>query len=349
VAFGIGGFFFGITIMPDFEMTTRWACILLPLGLFLLIKGADYLVDGGVALADKLGVSPLIIGLTIVAMGTSAPEVAASITAALNGMGDMAIGNVYGSNIANLALIGGICALISPIIIHPGVIKRELPVMLGVALLLFPVLMDLSLSRVDSIILLVVFASLIAFTIVSAIKQGKSNPETIKAADEQIHEVTHDKAMSNVKCLIYIIGGLVALILGARLSVDTAKFLGTKAGLNDAVIGLTIMAIGTSLPELVTCVVAARKGHNDLSIGNLVGSNIFNTLLVVGAAGATKPFTIGAELMGINYWIMIGVSAIFVIVAWLFKKINRTTATLLLIGYVAYMIYLLKTAQIPVN
>ena len=312
----------------------------MPAGLLMLLKGANLLVDGAVALAEKLGVSPLIIGLTIVAMGTSAPEVAASVKAALANMGNIAIGNVYGSNIANLALVGGTCALIRPLSVKISVLRRELPVMLIVALLLYPVLADFSLGRTESIILLSIFIVLIIFTVVSATSESKAQPDEVRQVSEHIHETTGHRDKPLRKSIVYILLGLGGLALGAHFTVGSGVFIGEWAGLSEAVIGLTIIAIGTSLPELMTCVVAAMKGHDDISIGNLVGSNVFNTLLVIGTAGAIKPFGITARLVGADYWIMIAVSAAFMFIAIFCKRIGRISGALLLAAYGAYMVYL---------
>ncbi len=321
------------------EMNMFYAAVLLPAGLFILLKGANWLVDGAVGLAKKLGVSPLVIGLTIVAMGTSAPEVAASITAAAKGLADTAIGNVYGSNIANLALVGGLCAIIRPIAVKPTLLRREMPAMLIVALLLWPVLADLVLTRPESAMLLGFFTAMILYTVISALRQTRDRPDQIAPPDDHIKVAEKTWAVN----IIFILLGLGALALGANLTVHAAIFIGQKAGLSEAVIGLTIIAIGTSLPELMTCVVAALKGHDDLSIGNLVGSNVFNTLLVVGTAGAISPvrFIVSSRLIGFDYWIMIAVSAVFVTIAIIRKKITRLAGLALLAGYVGYMVYLL--------
>ncbi|MCK5000196.1 MAG: calcium/sodium antiporter, partial [Anaerohalosphaera sp.] len=256
-----------------FEMNMLWACILLPMGLVILIKGADWLVDGAVGLAEKFGVSPLVIGLTIVAMGTSAPEVAASIAAAMAGSGDIAIGNVYGSNIANLALVGGICAMIRPIGVKTSMIRREIPVMVLVALLLWPILApDMELKRFESVAMLVLFAGMIMYTVWAARREGKISPEfNAEIAKELAEHSPHGKRSLNLNTMLTV-GGLLALGIGAKLALVGAVYIGDWFGLSEAVIGITILAAGTSLPELITCLVAAIKGHDDLSIGNLVGS-----------------------------------------------------------------------------
>ncbi|MBN1456248.1 MAG: calcium/sodium antiporter [Sedimentisphaerales bacterium] len=318
-------------------MNTFIATIFLIVGLIVLLKGADYLVDGAVGVAKKFGISPFIIGLTVVAMGTSAPEVAASITAAVKELGDTAIGNVYGSNIANLALIGGICAIISPIAVSASALRKELPVMLVSALLLLPALaIDSYLSRDESILLLILFVGLVAYTVYMGLQQAKANPTVSEHAEKYLKT----KQASFGANVVYVLVGLVALALGADLAIRGAVVLGKAVGLSDAVIGLTIMAVGTSLPELVTCVNAALKGHDDISIGNLVGSNVFNTLLVIGAAGAIKPFQVSPRLIGTDYWVMIGVSLVFIAMAFLKKAITRLNGTILLAIYVSYIIYL---------
>jgi len=305
-------------------------------GLLLLWKGADVLVGGAVGLAERLGISQLVVGLTVVAMGTSAPEAAASIAAVLPGRGDIAIGNVYGSNIANLALVGGIVALLRPLEIQARTLRREVPAMLAVALLLWPLLRDSHLSRPEGALLLTVFAALVVYTIRTARTNGAG---TAVAQPEQpaahAHTLTHD--------IVFVVLGLLGLSAGARMAVYGAAEIGTAIGLSDAVIGSTIMAVGTSLPELVTCVIAAAKGHHDISVGNLVGSNIFNTLLVTGAAGMVRPYAVGARFAGGgDFWIMIAVGVGFAAAALLGRrKINRTGGTALLVVYAAYLAYLL--------
>lgn len=314
-------------------MNVITAILLLVGGLVVLWKSAGLLVDGAVGLARQLGISPLVIGLTVVAMGTSAPEVAASIAAAVRNAGDVAIGNVFGSNIANLALVGGLSAIICPIHIKLRMLRREIPVMLLVALLLWPVLQNLYLSRAEGIGLLTVFAALILLTIYLAKKDSRN-----QSAPEQ---KTDALARPLKVCVVFVVLGLAGLAIGADMTVRGGVFIGRRIGLSNAVIGLTIIAIGTSLPELVTCVVAAFKGHNDISIGNLVGSNVFNTLLVTGTAGLIRPFALVQRLAGLDYWIMIIVSAAFIVMAMIGRRISRIDGVVLLCGYVAYMVYLL--------
>jgi cation:H+ antiporter len=311
-----------------------WAILLLTGGLLLLWKGADLLVNGAVGIAERLGVSQLVVGLTVVAMGTSAPEAAASIASVLEGRGDIAIGNVFGSNIANLALVGGVVALINPLRVQAQTLRREIPTMLIVALLLWPLLRNLTLSRPEGVLLLLVFLALVVYTVHAA--RAGATPTTV--GDVPVVGAR----VSMKRHIVFVVIGLVGLTLGARLAVTGAVTIGTRIGLSDAVIGSTIMAIGTSLPELVTCVLAALKGHHDISVGNLVGSNIFNTLLVSGAAAVVRPFTVGRRFAGgVDFWIMIGVSVAFALTAIVGKRvIGRVGGLVLLAIYVGYLIYL---------
>jgi len=310
-------------------MNIFWAIVLLVGGLVILWKCADLLVAGAVALAGRLGVSGLVIGLTIVAMGTSAPEVAASIAAATRGAGDVAIGNVYGSNIANLALVGGLCAVIAPITIQLRTLKREMPVMLMAALLLWPFLQNLSLSRPEGAGLLSLFVALILLTVYFAKREMYLAPQDTR------YEIRDTK-----KSILLIVVGLAGLALGADMTVRGAVYLGERVGLSKAVIGLTIIAIGTSLPELATCVAAALKKHHDISIGIMVGSNVFNALLAIGVAGVIRPFNIVPRLAGVDYWIMIIITTTFVLMAGIGRRISRVNGFILLAAYTAYIVYL---------
>ena len=321
-------------------MELIWPVILLVVGLAILVKGADWLVDGAVSIARHFGMSPLIIGLTIVAMGTSAPEVAASVAAALSNAADMAIGNVYGSNVANLALVGGICALIRPINVTRFVLLRDIPIMLAVSLLLYLLFGNLTLGRMESIGMLFLFAGIIFFMIRSERSIVQKDGQVQKEIEKTInHAVSHPPKTLWSSWLLVLIG-LICLTVGADVAVKNAATLGRYAGLSDAVIGSTILAIGTSLPELITCLVAALKGHDDLSIGNLVGSNIFNTLLVLGIAGIAKPLVISPRMVGMDFGLMMAISIIFSLLVLIFKRVNRPAGVILLLLYGLYMMYL---------
>lgn len=314
--------------------------MLLPLGIAVLVKGADWLVDGAVAIAERLGLTPLIIGLTIVAMGTSAPEVAASIAAALAGSGDIAVGNVYGSNIANLALIGGVCAMIRPIAVHRTALRRDIPLMLAAAFALWPVLHDGRLSRPEAAGLLSFFVAIFLFTVHTERLRAIRDRKVLAKAEAIIEQAVPRLPKTLGLSVLSVVLGLVSLAVGAHLTVVSASALGRAVGISEAVIGLTVVAVGTSLPELTTCLVAAFKGHDDLSIGNLVGSNIFNALLVIGAAGMTRPFTVSPRLAGADFWPMAAVSIAFALIALVARRISRPAGLALLVAYGGYMGYL---------
>jgi cation:H+ antiporter len=332
------------------QMSLLWAVLLLPAGLAFLIKGADWLVDGAVAIAKHFGMSPLIIGLTIVAMGTSAPEVAASVKAALQNSPGIAVGNVYGSNIANLALVGGLCAMIRPISVSRVALLRDIPLMLGSALLLYGIFYtDMSLGRMESVFMLVLFAGVIVFMIDSERRRAQKDAHVLEEKATTVEHAAPHQPKTVWISLSFILIGLICLAEGADLTVSTAKVVGRHAGLSEIVIGATIVAVGTSMPELMTCLIAAFKGHDDLSVGNLVGSNIFNTLLVIGASGLVKPYSIESqpELIGGFYWLMIIVLVLFSAIALVFKKISKTAGAVLLIcygGYIAYSLGLFQQA-----
>jgi len=338
-------------------MNITLALMLLTGGLALLWKSAELLVAGAVGLARRLGVSSLVIGLTVVAMGTSAPELAASIAGVLRKSGEggnLAIGNVFGSNVANLALVGGLVALIRPLIVKKQTLRREIPVMILMELLLLPFLFNSHISRPEAFVLMVVFAALIMITIHLAHKEGIQNrinqvlPNISSVNDNGFTKLTIQASKNGterrdgIKNVLFIIIGLIGLAIGAKMAVEGAVFIGVKIGLSEGVIALTIIAFGTSLPELLTCVVAAVKGHHDISVGNLVGSNIFNTLLVVGGAGMVLPFNIEKRFAGgADYWIMITISIAFTLAVILGRHIiNRISGMLLVFGYFGYLVYL---------
>ena len=323
------------------HMSLLWAILILPVGLLILIKGADWLVDGAVAVAKHLGMSPLIIGLTIVAMGTSAPEVAASIKAAVSNAPGIAVGNVYGSNIANLALVGGLCAMIRPIVVSRGALVRDIPLMLAVALLLYPLFYNQYLGRLESVLMLAVFAAIIAYMIHSEQKRAGVNLKILEKQQSIVAKAAPHQPTSLTLSIGLIAIGLIFLGEGANLTVAAAKVVGKQAGLSDVVIGVTIVAVGTSLPELLTCLIASFKGQDDLSVGNLVGSNIFNTLLVIGVSGLVRPYAIAAypELTGSSYLWMVGVLMLFSVIAMVLKKISKPAGVFLFICYVVYIAY----------
>jgi cation:H+ antiporter len=324
-------------------MSIIWAILLLAAGVLILARSADFLVGAAVGLARHFGISPLVVGLTVVAFGTSAPEAAAGIAAALRGAGDVAIGNVYGSNIANLALIGGLCAVIRPIEIRRPTARGEVVLMLLAALLLLLLLLrngnslhqlnrSYLIDRFEAAVLLASFAACMTLVAVRARRARQEIPDTRPARI----------STGPGRDLAVIAASLVGLAFGAEATVRGAITLGETLGLSEAVIGLTIIAIGTSLPELATSAAAALRGQSALSVGNLVGSNIFNALLVPGFAGLIRPIDAAGRLAGgPDYWVMMAVSLAFALLVWLSGGIGRRAGAALLCGYGSYMAYLL--------
>ena len=300
--------------------------ILLVLGFVLLIKGADFFVDGASSVAKLLKVPSVIIGLTIVAMGTSAPETAVSISAGLAGSSDIALSNVIGSNIFNLLVVVGVAAIICPMKTERVIMRRDIWWSLGAAVAVLIMMLDLKISRIEGILLLCGMVAYISVLVVDALKKRDYGDEV--------------KAMSPLKSTIFIIGGLAAIIIGGDLVVDSACDIAAAFGMSEALIGLTIVAVGTSLPELVTSVVAARKGDSGLALGNVVGSNIFNILFILGAASAITTINVAKELF-IDTAILIAVTLLMYFLCRSKEKTSRTEGVVCMLVYAAYMAYII--------
>ncbi len=306
-------------------------------GLILLVWSADRFVDGAAATAKYFGMPALLIGMVVVGFGTSAPEMVVSAISAMNGSPEIALGNAYGSNITNIALILGITALISPIAVGSSIIRKELPLLIAVTGLSAYLLWDNDISRLDAIVLLVVFALLMGWTIVQGIRnKGDAMGEQEKA------EIP---AMSIGVALTWLIIGLAVLIGSSQMLVYGAVEIATALGVDELIIGLTVVAIGTSLPELASSVAAARKGEHDIAVGNIIGSNFFNTLAVVGIAGVIKPMQVGVEVFSRDMLVMVGLTLFlfFICMSWRKGKagrINRVEGTILLLVYISYTTYL---------
>lgn len=307
-------------------------------GLVLLVWSADRFVDGAAGTARYFGVPPLIIGMVIIGFGTSAPEMLVSALAALDNNPGMAIGNAYGSNIANIGLILGLTALISPIIFHSSILKKELPILTIVTAISIALLMDLRISLTDGAILLLLFGGLIAWTIQQGLGQ-KSDP---MGAEVDVRGENLDTSVR--KSFLWLFAGLVFLIISSRLLVWGAVRIAVFIGISDMVIGLTVVALGTSLPELASSIISARKGEHDLALGNVLGSNLFNTLAVVGIAGVITPIEIPIEALFRDTPVMLGLTVSLFIIGFGFSgrpgRVNRIEGFVLLSGYAAYMIYL---------
>ncbi|MDH3678298.1 MAG: calcium/sodium antiporter [Nitrosopumilus sp.] len=295
-------------------------------GLALLCFGGNWLVSGGVVIAKKLRISNMIIGMTVVAYGTSTPELAASIAAA-GEHSEIILGNIIGSNIANVGMVIGIAAIIIPLAVSKSTLRKEIPIMLGVSLLLFALSLDGEISQYDGLILI---GSLIAFTIYTYMdvkKQRNKNDEEISDTKNGVY----------LKAAGLIVLGVFLLGIGAYLTVENAVVLAQEFGLSEKLIGLTVIAIGTSLPELITSIIAIRKGHTDIGIGNIIGSNIYNILMIMGV-GATLGSVIVASDVFIDYAIMIAFS-ISLLVALKTGVINKAMGVILAMAYVAYLVF----------
>ena len=302
--------------------------LLLLVGFVLLIKGADFFVDGSSSIAKLLKIPSVVIGLTIVAMGTSAPEAAVSISAALQGSNEIAVSNVVGSNIFNMLAVVGVCALISPMPLDRNIVKRDFPVnIVATVVLLALVLLGNSLGRIDGAVMLALMIAYISWLVVAAIKNREEGSDNIKT-------------MSPILSVVCIIGGLAAIIFGGNLVVENAKAIVSAAGLSETFIGLTIVAIGTSLPELVTSIVASKKGENGLALGNVVGSNIFNLLLILGLSSVVTPIAIDTAAI-INIIVVLIITVLMWILCLFTKKLGRIPGAVMVALYIAYTVYLI--------
>lgn len=302
-------------------------CGILILGFLMLVKGADFFVDGASGIAKRFNIPELVIGLTIVAMGTSLPEASVSITAAIKGSADISIGNVVGSNILNILLILGITSVITAVAVQKSTIKVEMPYMIGITgILLLLGGIDNTVGLVDGILLWVLFIAYLTYLFIMA-KKGKNNEEE------------DGKKQSIIKLIVFTVGGMVLIVLGSNFAVDGATYIAEFFGVSERIIGLTIVAFGTSLPELVTSVTAARKGNADIAIGNIVGSNVFNILFILGITALITPIpfankfiidTVFATIVGIVLWLCI------------FKKnkLTRGAGIIMLILEAFYLVYL---------
>lgn len=299
--------------------------VLLIVGFILLIKGADFFVDGSSSVARLLKIPPVVIGLTIVAMGTSAPEAAVSITAGLSGNNDIALSNIIGSNIFNLLIVIGICAVIYVVNTDRDILKRDLPVNIGVTLLLLFFLIDLKLSRFEGFVLLAAMVAYIVLLVRNAMKN--------RTAQE-----TQIKTLSPLVSFLYIAGGLIAIILGGRLVVDSSSEIAASFGLSQNLIGLTIVAIGTSLPELVTSIVASRKGESGLALGNAVGSCIFNILFILGMSSMLSPLTAAPETL-VDTVVLLVVTLLILFTGKTNLKTSRLEGAFFTLFYTGYMVY----------
>lgn len=312
------------------------------LGLAALVVGAELLVRGASRLAVSWGVSPLVVGLTVVAFGTSAPEMAVSVGASLAGSAELAIGNVVGSNIANVLLILGLSALIAPLLVHEQIIRQEIPIMIGASLVVVAMALDGNIGRVEAALL---FAGVIAYTVFLVVQSRRASKDTEDEFASEIPASAWDRHWS-VQALL-VIGGLGLLVLGADWLVGAAVAFARVLGVSDLVIGLTVVAVGTSMPEIATSLVAALRGQRDIAVGNVVGSNIFNLLAVLGAAGVVSAGGLAVPDAARNFdlWVMLAVAFACLPILLTGREIARWEGALFLGYYAAYLLYLVLAAQ----
>ena len=309
-------------------------------GLLLLVWSADRFVAGASATAQHFAVPPLLVGMLIVGFGTSAPEMVVSVLAASQGNPGLALGNAWGSNIVNMALILGITALIAPILVRSVILRKELPILMAVTALSALLVWDGVLSRLDAAVLLLVFGTLVTWSIVEARSGGGDALATETATELEAHPMPIRRA------LMWLGLGLLLLVGSSRLLVWGAVSIAQSLGVSDLIIGLTVVALGTSLPELASCVAAARKGEHDIALGNVLGSGLFNTLAVVGLAGVIAPMDIGGDVLTRDLPMMAGLTVLLFAMGWGFRgpgRINRLEALVLLALYVGYTAWLLAS------
>lgn len=315
------------------------------IGLVGLFFGGDWLVKGAARLATALGVSALVVGLTVVAVGTSLPELLVSISAALQGTNGIVLGNVLGSNIANIGLILSIAALIAPIAVHWKLLIREIPIMIGASVLALLLSLDGVLTALDGVILMAGFG---VFLFV-LLRTGSTEEGEISA---ELTEFEEGQGLTTKAKIPVELGrvavGLVLLIVGAQFLVDGATGIARAAGISELVIGLTLVAVGTSLPELVTSVIAAARKESDIAIGNVVGSNIANLFIILGLTAVIRPVPVSETILRTEYLIMIGF-AVLLLPLVLRRNLGRSGAVLLLVGYIVFLIYsfFLNGSQVP--
>ena len=310
-------------------------------GFILLVWSADRFVEGAAATAKHAGMPPLLIGMVIVGFGTSAPEMVVSAMAALDGNPDLALGNALGSNIVNTGLILGVTALVAPIVVHSKIVRKELPLLFVIGLISGALLWNGSLSRVEAIVLLVGFFGLIGWTIFTALR-GRGD-----ALEEDTEAELVEHSMPLGRAIFWLALGLILLIVSSRILVWGAVSIAQALGVSDLIIGLTIVALGTSLPELAASVIAARKGEHDIAIGNVVGSNMFNILAVVGIAGVISPMPhVSADVLTRDWPVMMAMTVALFVMAYGFRgqgRINRIEGALLLTAFAAYNTWLVVT------
>lgn len=312
--------------------------LLVALGLAMLYAGSELLIRGSVSIAKRMHISQLVIGLTVVAFGTSTPELVVSINAAIVGQADVSLGNIIGSNIVNIGLILGLSAAIFPIAVHIKTIRREIPIMLAVSLVLIPMSLDGAISQIEGVLLVL---SLIVFIYFSYSQSKRENNQTQMPVE--MDNSNNKSAYILTKNVVFLVAGILLLYFGSSLTVDNAVHIANSMGISERVIGLTVIAVGTSLPELITSVGASRKMHSDLSIGNIIGSNIFNVLGILGISSLISSIKINPAIFT-DYAVMIGFSMVLIPVMRSGFIITKKEGYSLVTAYSLYLIFLLIMA-----
>lgn len=305
------------------------------LGIGLLTAGGEALIRGSLAAAKRIGISPLLSGLVIVGFGTSTPELAVSVDAALNQRPDIAVGNVVGSNIANILLILGICAAISPLAVQPMALRRDAVVMIGATLLFLALAASGTIGRLEAALFLAGLVAYLTWAYRSEAVHGSPAAAVHEAESEELSALPQSALMSGLA----IVGGLALLVGGSRVLIHGAVGLATDLGVSETVIGLTLVAVGTSLPELTVSVVAALRRHAEVAVGNILGSNIFNLLCILGVAGLLQPLALDSRILHFDQWAMLASAVLLVIFLYTGRRLSRGEGIVLLLGYGAYLGY----------
>lgn len=308
--------------------------VIFAVGLVALYFGAKWLVTGASSLALRFGVRPLIIGITIVALATSMPEFVVNLVAAITGEDSLALGNIVGSNISNIGLILGVSALVIPLSVARSVLRKEYPIMMGVMVFFYVISLDGTISQVDGILLIAGLISFLLYLIRDSLKVNSIPMATEEVADAE-------EADSMTKRVLYILAGMLGLSLGARLMVYAAVNIAEQLSIDPIIIGLTVVAIGTSLPELAASLACALNKQADMSVGNVIGSNLLNVLFVVGLVSTIRPLHVDTASIDIHLPVMLGFSAILLPLAWFQRRITRVHGTILVVGFIGYMGYLI--------
>ncbi|MEM8489154.1 MAG: calcium/sodium antiporter [Bacteroidota bacterium] len=308
--------------------------LLFVIGLVVLYFGAEWLVKGAASLAIHYGIRPMIVGITIVALATSMPEFVVNFVAALSGEDNLALGNIVGSNICNIALILGISALVIPLSVQPSTLKKEYPIMLAVMILFYVISLDGTISQIDGGILIAGLISFFTFLIIDARRHG---PAVQPPSDDDAEK---EEDLTSTMRILYVLGGMVGLSVGARVMVDAAVNIAEALAISPIIVGLTVVAIGTSLPELAASVAFAMKKQVDMSVGNVLGSNMLNVLFVVGLVSMINPLHVDTDSIQIHFPVMLAFCVVLLPLAWTQYRITRLEGSFLLAGFVSYIVYL---------